>query len=141
MKRKRCIKCGRRRTLSMYYTHPGMADGHLNKCKDCCRRDVKDNKKRNRDRYREYERERARRPERRASQLEYQREYRKRNREKMAAQRKVAYHVQRGNMTPKPCNVCGTTVHVHAHHEDYNRPLDVIWLCAEHHKAAHMEEE
>ena len=31
------------------------------------------------------------------------------------------------------------TSRVHAHHEDYDYPLDVIWLCPIHHKARHKE--
>jgi hypothetical protein len=35
--------------------------------------------------------------------------------------------------------VCGTQDRVQAHHEDYSRPLDVVWLCPTHHKARHRE--
>lgn len=34
---KRCIICKKMKPLSEYYTHPEMADGHMNKCKECCR--------------------------------------------------------------------------------------------------------
>lgn len=37
--RKTCFRCGTERRLSDFYTHPRMADGHLNKCKDCTRQD------------------------------------------------------------------------------------------------------
>lgn len=38
-----CFKCGRSLDLSMFYRHSLMADGHLNKCKDCTRKDVHGN--------------------------------------------------------------------------------------------------
>ncbi len=37
-----CFKCGQAKSLDHYYAHPRMADGHLNKCKDCTRKDTKD---------------------------------------------------------------------------------------------------
>ena len=39
--------------------------------------------------------------------------------------------------TRKPCAVCGSKKFVHAHHDDYSRPLDVKWLCAMHHVKEH----
>ena len=38
---KKCFKCGIIKELSDYYKHPQMLDGHLNKCKDCTKRDTK----------------------------------------------------------------------------------------------------
>ena len=61
------------------------------------------------------------------------------NRLKRKAHQAVAYAVQTGRLIRQPCERCGTTQTVVAHHEDYNKPLDVLWLCKYHHKERHME--
>lgn len=38
--KKTCFKCLQEKTLSEYYVHKQMSDGHLNKCKDCTKKDT-----------------------------------------------------------------------------------------------------
>ena len=57
---KKCFKCGRLRSLSDFYKHSGMADGHLNKCKDCAKKDVKKQYRINIQNFSWHEKEKAR---------------------------------------------------------------------------------
>jgi len=47
---------------------------------------------------------------------------------------------RRGVLTPEPCARCGA-VKVHAHHLDYDKPLEIVWLCRRHHDAIHEGKE
>lgn len=42
--------------------------------------------------------------------------------------------IEKGQIQKSPCQVCGKE-EVEAHHSDYNKPLDVMWLC----KSCHVE--
>ncbi len=44
--------------------------------------------------------------------------------------------VRDGRVIKLPCIICGE-IKVEAHHEDYNKPLDVKWLCPKHHRRLH----
>lgn len=39
--KKECIICGEHQLLSAFYKHKAMADGHINKCKTCCKKQAK----------------------------------------------------------------------------------------------------
>ena len=67
---------------------------------------------------------------------ERQRRYRMAYPERRAAHKAVEKALRLGQMERQPCEVCGARAH--AHHDDYSRPLEVRWLCRQHHAAEHI---
>lgn len=55
-----------------------------------------------------------------------------RNPDKRLAQLEMKKAIKSGALQRQPCAVCGHVV-TDGHHQDYSRPLDVIWLCKAHH--------
>lgn len=122
---KTCFKCGESKPYSEFYKHPKMADGHLGKCKECTKKDATKHRGDNLDSYREYDRKRGSR-----QQPDYQREYREKYPKKYKAHCKVNNAVRDGKITPAThCETCGGNSYIIAHHDDYDKPLDVRWLC------------
>lgn len=62
----------------------------------------------------------------------------KNNRFKRNAHRKLSYEIKIGRVIRMPCEICGNKKS-HGHHEDYSKPLDVIWLCSIHHGERHRK--
>jgi len=121
--------------LSEFYSHPFMADGHLNKCKTCARADVRQHRSEN-DSVREYDRSRhAVNEDRQVANFLRTMTWRKDNPEAYKAHNKVAYEIKIGRLIRQPCRVCGEKGH--AHHADYSKPLEIDWLCPRHHHLLH----
>jgi hypothetical protein len=62
----------------------------------------------------------------------------KANKAKKAVHKIVESALLRGDLVRQPCCRCGST-DSHAHHDDYDKPLEVMWLCPLHHKERHRE--
>lgn len=52
------------------------------------------------------------------------------------AGRQLHEAIRLGKIKKQPCEVCGAEP-ADAHHCDYNKPLDVMWLCRKHHAEWH----
>jgi ribosomal protein S27AE len=129
-----CFKCGVDKALSEFYRHPNMADGHLNKCKDCNKTDVRENRAKRVDYYRAYDRERGNR-----LTQEQRKYYRAAFPKKTLARTAVGNAVRDGKLKkPDTCQECGAGGVIHGHHDDYDKPLDVRWLCAACHRQWHV---
>ena len=72
------------------------------------------------------------------NRTEQSRRYRMKNKAKYTAQFTINNMIQRGEIIrPEICSMCGQRGLINAHHHDYNKPLDVIWVCWECHNKIH----
>jgi hypothetical protein len=139
---KKCFKCNEIKDLSEFYRHKAMGDGHLNKCKECTKKDSDDNFKRKMLdpvwQVKERERQRLKEAKRRDSGLT--KKYKRVSISSEARKEKYGEYlnaIKYGKLTPMPCEVCGKQK-TQGHHEDYSKPLDVVWLCVRHHQDRHI---
>lgn len=149
---KTCFKCLRSLPLSEFYAHPEMADGHLNKCKTCTKNDtVMRVDKMSKDPAwveKEMERQRIKQARARAggtacvlkgeAKHAVQERHKNKYPQKYEARKQATSAVKTGRIIRKPCEVCGAT-NSHGHHDDYSKPLELMWLCPKHHFARHVE--
>ena len=127
-----------------------MADGHLGKCKECTKSDSKKRTdiKSNDLEWVESELARHRKKSKKYRDMgklaskeaiaRGKKSWDERNKEKNRAHLKVSRAIKNGELTRQPCEVCGEEKS-EAHHEDYSRPLYVVWLCKKHHFERHVE--
>jgi hypothetical protein len=152
---KRCFKCSTMLPIDFFYKHPQMADGRLNKCKQCTKRDTKENRAKNADHYREYDIARGSLDHRVEARAGYQKSdvgraaaSRARIRsdsrfpDRRRARITLGNAVRDGRIAPsEACWSCGSTNKIEGHHADYSNHLGVIWLCRKCHVQAHKETE
>lgn len=147
---KECKTCKKEKTLDLFFSHPQCRLGVRPDCKACWTKKTEAWKFNNIERYRDYHQKRKTHawdaikadPEKHARAVEINngstRRYRKRNPIRTAAARKVGRAVKAGKIIKTPCEVCGQEK-VLAHHCDYSKPLDVMWLCHRHHSEWHRK--
>lgn len=132
-----CFKCKKLKPLEDFYKHPQMPDGHLNKCKECNKKDCRENRDNKLEYYRKYDRDRfngERKKEHKLNSLIYRCKYP----EKRSATHKARHAFLSGKIVKKNCENCGNS-DTQMHHSDYSKPLDVIWFCKICHEEWHME--
>lgn len=153
MVKKQCKNCGQIKMIGGFYKHPRMKDGHVNICIDCKISYAHEYAGKNRDEVYKRSALRARTPEIKERSKEkskrlrqenpqkvkaYNDAYIARNKEKRHAHVTLNNAIKYGKIVKQPCSVCGNTKS-EGHHEDYTKPLDVIWLCRTHHAEIHRK--
>jgi len=127
-----CYKCNKQKPLSEFYKHSAMQDGYLGKCKDCARTDVKNNRIKREEYYQEYDKLRYKNnPNRREQCLNSHKRMRSLYPDRYKA-RTALNNAVRDKRIERPvvCSKCKQRGGIEAHHEDYSKPLDVVWLCS-----------
>lgn len=149
---KPCRKCGVIKSLSEFHKHKQMGDGHLHTCKECNKAYMREAhaKKMLDSGWVILERARCRIKERQAiasgrrkkltpeQKQKAMTNYKLKFPEKERAHDRVAKALASGKLNRHPCAVCGAKAQ--AHHADYSKPLDVMWLCPKHHAEQHVKE-
>jgi len=124
-----CKTCNTTKTATDFYV------SNRTRCKECIKKSVSENRLEKIDYYRQYDRLRALQPHRMANNFKQSHAWRQEYPNRRLAQGRVQQALRSGKLTKQPCWVCGEKAV--AHHPDYDRPLDVVWLCQSHHKQTH----
>lgn len=133
---KSCSSCGCVKALTDFQVRRKSKDGRTASCKSCLSK---------RDKARDT-------PERAKKREEYakgvgkdistkcKKAWAKRNPEQAKANWSVSNAIRGGKIVKGPCEICGNAI-AQAHHDDYNFPLKVRWLCTKHHNEWHKHNE
>jgi hypothetical protein len=142
---KDCSECGKRQGLTEFYVNRASEDGLTSRCKTClktyqkARRDKLNAdkpdgwKQKTKDKSAYMRAWSAANP---GAMTAYKKAYWQRNKDRLSIKYKVRHAVKTGKLIKMPCFVCGSE-QVEAHHPDYSAPLDVVWLCRQHHMEIH----
>jgi hypothetical protein len=144
MAKKSCNRCGIELDLSVGFSeNPNSSDGYRSICKGCdgeyARKRYVENKERLRREARIYSSSDAGKKARRKyletdigrmNHRESARRHKLKNPLKERARVQIKLSLISGLMVrPDTCEACSTDCKPDGHHHDYNKPLEVIWLC------------
>lgn len=141
---KECSGCRTVLPLAEFSQSKNGKYGRAAKCKSCMRIYVERNREHVRAQKKRWEAANHKRllevkrawrstPEQKAIAERQRSEYRKRNPEKARARQAVTRALRTGKLLRQPCQFCGESK-TQAHHHDYGKPLDVIWVCFKCHR-------
>ena len=131
---KKCFKCNKIKSLDEFYTHSKMADGHINKCKECTKDEVKNKQVILRENNEWVCKERKR------GRMKYYRLYRFTSKAKPeAVKRYFSKYPEKRKAVIKSQRLISPQEGLEKHHWSYNEEhlKNVIWLTKKHHSKLH----
>lgn len=66
-------------------------------------------------------------------------QYRKRNIEKVRKRDAIGKRALRKHIIDQECSIAGCNKTGERHHDDYDKPLEITWLCRQHHREVHSK--
>lgn len=146
---KRCTKCDLKKELHEFYKSKSTVDRFHNSCKECWKNRRKQRYVENRDKvrkqcrkyYLENQDHLKAKSRTRIKTYEETHKWRKENPEKYKAHYAVNNALKKGNLIKaEACVLCNSKKKLEAHHADYSKPLNVVWLCKDCHIKIHRKE-
>ena len=134
-----CSRCKEKKPGDAFYENPSKANGRHSYCIPCSSIVQSTGRKASRSKVRAREKRYIEKnPElRRTVAIRNARRNREEKPKAAYARDVVRNEVRRGRLKRMPCEVCGAA-YVQGHHDDYNRPRVVRWLCPIHHTEWHQ---
>ena len=133
MNLRQCSSCGQWLNLDEFSFDRRVRSGRQKRCRRCTAIYLRDYRKRKGNVLAAKDRERSKRPERKAQQAQADKRRRLGAPEKIAARKAVHRAIRSGKLQKERCVFCGS-VHTQAHHADYTKPLEVVWVCGKCHR-------
>lgn len=132
-----CKECRELKELTEYYKHPEWLNGVLWRCKECIKRWRRSEEERKKARVNDIKRSKD------IDRIKYTTQNTKRwrmeNPKKRNAHKVVNnYYRYHRDEQPKECFNCNSKIAINMHHEDYDKPNEIIPLCNLCHKWYHF---
>jgi hypothetical protein len=128
----KCRCCLQNKPAPEFHREPINSSGLKHECIECFNRRVRAYQRNNPDKKNDRSKFRLQSPEFRLLRNKKRRELYRRQLsecpEKIHARSAVARAIVAGRLIRSPCEVCGKSP-AQAHHKDYSKPLEVVWLC------------
>lgn len=135
---KLCCFCGLVKPATEFYRNRASKDKLYQYCKSCSKIFNQKMYDKNPEPYKERARKQRKSVRTEVRNLWAQR-YRTKYREKDLARQKASKAIRKGKIQkPQTCERCGEQFsNLQAHHENYEKPLEIVWLCESCHKLLH----